>query len=90
VESKPEVAPAPAPKPEPVVEKKVEEKPAVAAPAVGGGELDGLRNKAMDAFNKEDYQTSRDLWKQILEKAPEDKQAKEMLETTEMLLNALK
>jgi hypothetical protein len=89
-ESKPEVAPAPAPKPEPVVEKKVEEKPAAAAPAAGGGELDGLRNKAMDAFNKEDYQTSRDLWKQILEKAPDDKQAKEMLETTEMLLNALK
>ena len=44
----------------------------------------------MDAFNKENYEASRDLWKKILEKSPDDKQAKEMLETTEMLLNALK
>ncbi|HWR97302.1 MAG TPA: hypothetical protein VN317_02690 [Candidatus Methanoperedens sp.] len=86
-------APAPpqaeAPKAEPAPAPPAEEKPAAAAPA-GGGEFDAVRNQAMDAFNKEDYQTSRDLWQQILEKSPEDKQAKEMLETTEMLLNALK
>ena len=52
--------------------------------------MDAIRNQAMAAFNKEDYPTSRDLWKQILAKSPDDKQAKEMLETTEMLLNALK
>jgi hypothetical protein len=82
-------APVAEPKVEPVAEKKAEEKPAAAVPA-GGGALDAVRNQAMDAFNKEDYQASKDLWKQILEKAPDDKQAKEMLETTEMLLNALK
>lgn len=82
---------APAPKAEPAAAAKPEEKPAAAAaPAAGGGELDTVRNQAMDAFNKENYEASRDLWKKILEKAPDDRQAKEMLETTEMLLNALK
>jgi len=80
-------APAAAEPAKPAVEKKAEEaKP----PAAADSELEGLRNQAMAAFNKEDYTASRDLWKKILEKAPSDKQAKEMLETTEMLLNALK
>jgi hypothetical protein len=81
-------APAPAEPAKPAVEKKAEE--AKPAPPAADGELEGLRNQAMAAFNKEDYTASRDLWKKILEKAPNDKQAKEMLETTEMLLNALK
>jgi tetratricopeptide (TPR) repeat protein len=67
-------------------------KPAEKAPAAaaGGSDLDTLRNQAMAAFNKEDYAAARDLWKKVLEKVPDDKQGKEMLETTEMLLNALK
>ncbi len=91
-EPKPEARPEPKPeaKPEPKPEAKPEVKPEVKPAAVAAGDLDAVRNQAMAAFNKEDYQTSRDLWKQILEKLPDDKQAKEMLETTEMLLNALK
>lgn len=71
---------------EPAAKGAGEAKPA----AAGAGDLETLRNQAMAAFNKEDYPASRDLWKKILAKVPDDKQAKEMLETTEMLLNALK
>lgn len=84
---KPVARPTEAPKP--AAKKAEEAKPAAAAPA-GAADLETLRNQAMAAFNKEDYPASRDLWKKILDKQPDDKQAKEMLETTEMLLNALK
>jgi tetratricopeptide (TPR) repeat protein len=91
--AKPAEAAKPVEAAKPAEPAKAPAKPAEAAKpaaAAAGGDIEALRNQAMAAFNKEDYPASRDLWKQILEKAPDDKQAKEMLETTEMLLNALK
>ena len=72
----------PAPAPEPA---KAE------APAASGGDVDveGLRNEAMEFFNSEEYEKAEVAWKKLLEIDPEDKQAQEMLETTQMLIEAL-
>jgi tetratricopeptide (TPR) repeat protein len=72
----------PAPAPEPA---KAE------APAASGGDVDveGLRNEAMELFNSEEYDKAEVAWKKLLEIDPEDKQAQEMLETTQMLIEAL-
>jgi cytochrome c-type biogenesis protein CcmH/NrfG len=51
--------------------------------------VEALRNEAMEHFNSEDYEKAESVWKQILEIDPEDQQAQEMLETTQMLIEAL-
>jgi tetratricopeptide (TPR) repeat protein len=75
-EAEPEPAPAPA----------EEAAPAAAA----GGDVETLRNQAMEYFNSEEYEKAEEAWKQLLGIAPDDKQAQEMLETTQMLIEALK
>jgi len=77
-----ESTPPPAPSPEPAK---------AAAPAASGGDVDveGLRNEAMEFFNSEEYKKAETAWKKVLEIDPEDKQAQEMLETTQMLIEAL-
>jgi tetratricopeptide (TPR) repeat protein len=67
-------------------EKAPEEKPAAADSA----EVDKIRNEAMELFNTEDYAAAEEAWKKLLQIAPDDKQAQEMLETTQMLIEALK
>ncbi len=76
-----EAAPAPA---EP-------EKAKIQAPAQGAKspEIEGIRKSAMDYFDKEDYQKSHDEWVKLLQRDPNDAQAKEMLDTTQMLMKAL-
>ena len=61
------------------------------APAASAGDVDveGLRNEAMEFFNSEEYEKAEVAWKKLLEIDPEDKQAQEMLETTQMLIEAL-
>ena len=44
----------------------------------------------MEHFNSEDYAKAEEAWKKLLEIDPGDKQAQEMLETTQMLIEALK
>jgi tetratricopeptide (TPR) repeat protein len=90
---------APAPAPPAKKEESVKESPAPPAkePAVSSGKKEGpksaevedIRKKAMAAFDKEDYKSSREEWKKILAIDPNDAQAKEMLDTTEMLMKAL-
>jgi tetratricopeptide (TPR) repeat protein len=79
---KPEVKKPEAAKPE----KAPAEKPA----AADSGEVEQLRNDAMELFNTEDYAAAEGAWKKLLQIAPDDKQAQEMLETTQMLIEALK
>jgi len=71
---------------EPAEEKAEEPAPA----AGGGGDVEALRNQAMEHFNNEEYEKAEEAWKQLLGSAPDDKQAQEMLETTQMLIEALK
>jgi tetratricopeptide (TPR) repeat protein len=72
--------------PAPAAEKAEEPAPA----AVGDGDVETLRNQAMEYFNNEEYEKAEGAWKQLLGIAPDDKQAQEMLETTQMLIEALK
>jgi len=53
-------------------------------------DIEKLRNEAMEYFNSEQYAKAEESWKKLLEKAPDDKQGLEMLETTQMLIEALK
>jgi tetratricopeptide (TPR) repeat protein len=80
-------------KPEAVKEPeaaKPEKAPAEEPAAADSGEVEQLRNDAMELFNTEDYAAAEEAWKKLLKVAPDDKQAQEMLETTQMLIEALK
>ncbi len=55
----------------------------------GGSQVEEIRKKALGYFDKEDYAKSREEWKKLLEIVPDDPQAKEMMDTTEMLMKAL-
>ncbi len=61
-----------------------------ASAASGVSEVEKIRNEAMELFNAEEYAKAEEAWKKLLEMAPDDKQAQEMLETTQMLIEALK
>ena len=98
VEEKIEAAPepAPAPEPTPVVEEKPKEAPPAKKPAAVEESAAGespesaeIRQKAMEYFDREEYEKSRDEWKRLLELMPDDEQAREMLDTVEMLIQAL-
>lgn len=84
-----QVAPAPLPV-EPKIEEKAAETPAVkeVKPKEGAG-ASAIRAKAMDYFDNEEYDKSLEEWKKLLEIAPDDPQALEMIDTTEMLIKAL-
>jgi tetratricopeptide (TPR) repeat protein len=70
--------------------KKPEKAPEEGSAAAGGSpEAEKIRNEAMELFNSEDYAAAEEAWKRLLQVAPDDKQAQEMLETTQMLIEAL-
>jgi len=88
-----EVTSAPAEEPKTVKKPeaaKPEKAPAEKPAAAESGDVEQLRNDAMELFNTEDYAAAEEAWKKLLKIAPDDKQAQEMLETTQMLIEALK
>lgn len=83
--------PAPAAAPEAAPEAA--STPSEVAPEAAAADISGIekiRNEAMEYFNSEQYAEAEESWKKLLEMAPDDKQGLEMLETTQMLIEALK
>ena len=50
----------------------------------------GQYSDAEVALQRANYAKAEEAWKKLLEMDPDDKQAQEMLETTQMLIEALK